>query len=51
MAAQLSAAGEEQGPATVVPDTSAQRREDVPRRIEHANKALQTESVTPGATP
>lgn len=39
MAAQLSATGEEQSPAIVVPDTSAQRREDVPQRIEHANEA------------
>jgi hypothetical protein len=51
MAAQLNAAGEEQGPATIVPDTSTQRREDVPHRIEHANKALQTDSATTGATP
>ena len=51
MAAQLNAAGEEQGPAIVVPDTSTQRREDVPHRTEHANKALRTESVTAGATP
>ena len=51
MAAQLNAAGEEQGPAIIAPDTSTQRKEDLPHQIEPANKALRTDSATTGTTP
>jgi len=50
MAAQLNTAGEEQGPAIVVPDTSTQRRDDEHHLIEHSDEA-RSENVTARVIP